>query len=374
GLAQRFLEKDLFTDEDAPGEATVLEVKEVKGLGLTLDAILYKGMVRKGDRIVIGSFGEPVVTNVRAILKPRPLDEIKDPRDEFMATDEVSAAAGIKISASNLEGVISGAPLRVAAGNEDSLKAEVKADMTLDVEVKDEGLIIKADAIGSLEALIFELRNLDIPIRKCEIGSVSKKDVIEAATLRDPLKKCILAFNVSVLPDAKEELAKYKEEVGIFTNNVIYKLIEDHKTWIEEKKIELDKLRRREISYPGSVLFLPNCTFRVSKPAVVGVRVLVGRISAGKGLMRPDGKVIGRIKSIQRENKSVREAIAGNEVAIAIEGITVGRQINEGDLLYVDIPEAHVKLLKDVELNRDEKEILEKVLEIRRKSDVFWGM
>jgi translation initiation factor 5B len=373
GLAQRFLEKDLLT-EDEPGEATVLELKEVKGLGLTMDAILYRGRMRKGDPIVIGALGDPIVTNIKAILKPRPLEEIKEAKEEFESCEEVSAAAGIRISAGNLEGVIAGAPLTVASRNVDSVKAKIRSQMTLDIKTEDEGLIIKADAIGSLEALAFELKNLEIPIRRYEIGNVSKKDVIEAATLREPLKKAILAFNVDMLPDAKEELAKVKGEIGMFSNDVIYKLIDDYKLWTDERRIELERMRRMEISHPGSVLLLPNCTFRVSKPAIVGVRVLAGRISIGRKLLKIDGRVVGRIKSIEVKNEKMKEAITGSEVALAVEGATAGRQIKEGDVLYVDIPEEHAKLLKDVELNPDEKEVLEKVLEIKRKEDAFWGM
>lgn len=373
GLAQRFLEEQLLT-EDEPGEATVLELKDVKGLGLTMDSILYKGRIDKGDQIVIGAIGDPIVTNIRAILKPKPLEEIKDSREEFKSCDEVTAAAGIRISASGLEGVIVGAPLRVVSENLDALKAEIKSEMKLDIKTEDEGLIIRADAIGSLEALAFELKNLEIPIRKFEMGNVSRKDVVEAATLHDPLKKAILAFNVDLLPDAKEELAKCKDEVGVFTNDVVYKLVEDYKLWSEERMIELDKERRREIAYPGKVLLLPDCTFRVSKPAIVGARVLAGRVSIGKGLLKDDGRVIGKIKSLQSKHESLKEAMAGNEVAIAIDGVTVGRQIKEGDILYVDIPEEHAKLLRNIELTHDETEVLQKVTEIKRKEDAFWGM
>jgi translation initiation factor 5B len=374
GLAQRFLEDKLDAEEDMPGEVTVLEVKDVKGLGLTLDSILYKGRIGRGDNVVVGAVGEPIVTKIKSILKPRPLEEIRDSRDEFVSCNEVTAAAGIKISASELERVVAGAPLRVVGDDLESLKAEIKAEMALDIETKDEGLTIKADAIGSLEALAFELRNSELPIRKFEIGNVAKKDVIEVSTLQNPLKRAILAFNVGTLPDAKDALEERKDEVKVFSNDVIYKLIEDYKAWSEEKKIELDKESRREIAYPAKLLYLENCTFRLSKPAIFGVRILAGRISIGKKLLKEDGRSIGKIKSIQSKNESLKEAIMGDEVAIAMDGITLGRQIKEGDVLYIDIPESHIKLLKNAELSVDEKEALERILEIRRRQDAFWGM
>ncbi|MGQ0535776.1 MAG: translation initiation factor IF-2, partial [Methanobacteriota archaeon] len=124
GLAQRFLESELATSPDGPGRATILEVKEERGLGLTLDAILYDGTLRRGDLVVLGSKAAPVVTRVKALLKPKPMDEIRDPRDRFDSVPEVVAAAGIKISAPDLEGVLAGAP--IYATSEAELAATVE--------------------------------------------------------------------------------------------------------------------------------------------------------------------------------------------------------------------------------------------------------
>ena len=129
-----------------------------------------------------------------------------------------------------------------------------------------------------------------------------------------------------------------------------------------------------EISYPGKVLLLPDCCFRISKPAIFGVRVLAGRIRPKQQLLKDDGRVVGRIKSVQEEKRSLKEAKAGAEVAIAIDGITYGRQVDVGEVLYVDLPEAHAKALEKIELTADEEEILEKVKEIKRAEDPFWGM
>ncbi|WP_455391847.1 translation initiation factor IF-2, partial [[Eubacterium] cellulosolvens] len=75
GLAQRFLENQLET-EKGPGEGTVLEVKEERGLGTTIDTIIFNGTIHKNDTIVIGtSVGKPIITKVKALLKPKPLDE-----------------------------------------------------------------------------------------------------------------------------------------------------------------------------------------------------------------------------------------------------------------------------------------------------------
>ncbi len=372
GLAQRYLEKQLETEE-GPAEGTILEVKEEKGLGTTIDVIIHHGTLNKGDTIVIGTTHNAVVTKVKALLSPKPLDEIRDPRDQFDLSDSVSAAAGVKISAQNLEGVIAGAPLKVVESDLESTVEEIQSEMKLEIKTEDEGVTVKGDAIGSLEALAFELKEKEIPIKKAEVGDVSKRDVIEAATVTEPLRRVILAFNVKVLPDAKEEMERCGGAV-VFQSPIIYKLMDDYEQWIEKRKLELDKQVRGEVTHPGMFKVLPDCVFRVSKPAIIGVRVLAGRIRPGQGILRSDGKVVGRIKSIQSEGKSVKEAIAGEEIAISVDGVTVGRQLCVEDLLYVDIPGDDYRCLCKSDLNVDEKEILDKVCGIKRKENQFWGM
>jgi len=372
GLAQRFLEEKLHI-ETGPGKGTVLEVKEETGLGTTIDAIIYNGAIRNDDKIVIGTTREPLVTKIRALLKPKPLDEIRDPRERFDSVDEVHAAAGIKISSPDLEGVIPGAPIRVVKNNLEEIIKEIRNQTKIDFELDEQGILIKADTIGSLEAIIKESRDKGIKIRKAEIGNVAKRDIIEADATLDPLNKLIFAFNVKILPEAKEELNS--TDITVFHEDVIYTIMENYDGWIEKKKAELEKARREDYTHPGMVKFLPEYIFRVSHPAVIGVKILGGRIKSGMRLMKEDGKIIGSIKGIQSENKPVEEAIQGQEVAISIEGITVGRQIKGGDILYTDIPASDAKKIRDMDvLNADEKDILNKIFEIKRKTDKFWGM
>jgi translation initiation factor 5B len=371
GLAQRFLTPRLKT-VSGPAKGTILEVKEERGLGPTIDTIIYDGVIRKGDTIVLGGAEEPLVTRARTLLKPKPLDEIRDPRERFDSVDEVYAAAGIKISGSGLESAIAGSPLRVSGEDIEEAKKEVIQETAIEVETEDAGILVKADAIGSLEAISFELKNADIPVKTAEVGDVSKRDVVSAATVADPLKRAIFAFNVDVLPDAKEELVR--TEVKLLEGNIIYGILEDYQAWAEEMQLELERQRLREITHPGKILLLQDHVFRASKPAIVGVRVLAGRIRQGVGLLRDDGRVIGKIRSLRSGDDSLKEAIAGSEIAMAVDGVTVGRQMSPGDVLYVDIPESAAKKLDSVDLNPDEKEILERVKEIKREEDPFWGM
>ncbi len=373
GLAQRFLEEDLKVRE-GPAEGTILEVKEEKGLGTTLDAIIYRGVLNRGDTIVLGASGKPIVTKVKAILRPKPLDEIRDPQDRFDSVPRVTAAAGVKISASDLEGALAGAPLREAKARD--LKAVVDAvasETVPKVETSDEGILVKADAIGSLEAIAHECKQAGTPIKIARVGSISRRDVVDAATIPEPLHRVILAFNVPILEDAREELLK-RPDVKVIEGDVIYRLLEDQRAWVDARKAELEAARRLSMPYPAKLLFLPEYVFRASKPAIFGVRVLAGRLRPGLPLMRDDGKALGRVRSIRSGEDVVTEAVAGKEVAIAVDGVTVGRQVKGGDVLFVDLPEEAARSLRDVEMNPDEREALEQIAAIKRKEDPFWGM
>jgi translation initiation factor 5B len=372
GLAQRFLE-DQLASETGAGKGTVLEVKEDVGLGTTVDAIIYSGVLKKEDIIVFGTRGEPLVTKIKALLKPKPMDEIRDPRERFESVKEVHAACGIKISAPGLDVVVPGAPLRVVHGDKEELIQEIKSQSQVKIELDKNGLFIKADTIGSLEALVKESREKAIDIRKVEIGNISRRDIMETAAINNPLERVIFAFNVKILPEAKEELAN--TDVTVFNEDVIYTIMENYDLWIAKKKEELEKKRREDYIHPGMMKFLPEYVFRVSHPAVIGVRILGGRIKVDMKLMDQDGKNIGNIKGMQLDNKPIAEALQGAEVAISIDGVTVGRQIKGGDIFFTDIPESDAKKLRLMDvLNEDEKDVLSKILDIKRKTNKFWGM
>jgi len=372
GLAQRFLE-DQLASETGAGKGTVLEVKEDIGLGTTVDAIIYSGILKKEDTIIFGTRDEPLVSKIKALLKPKPMDEIRDPRERFDSVKEVHAACGIKISAPNLDLVIPGAPLRVVHGNEAELIEEIKRQSQVNIELDKDGLFIKADTIGSLEALVKESREKGMNIRKVEIGNISRRDIMETAAVNNPLERVIFAFNVKILPEAKDELLN--TDVTVFNQDVIYTIIENYDLWLSKKKEELEKKRREDYTHPGMMKFLPEYVFRVSHPAVIGVRVLGGRIKLGMKLMDQEGKSIGNIKGLQLDNKSITEALQGAEVAISIEGVTVGRQIKGGDIFFTEIPESDAKKLRLMDvLNEDEKDVLNKILDIKRKTNKFWGM
>ncbi len=379
GLAQRFLEEQLRIEVSGPGKAAILEVKKEPGLGHTVDAILYDGIIRTGDRIVIGHPEEPIVTRVRSLLKPKPMDEMRDPSDRFRKVDEVSAAAGVKISAPELDRAIAGTPLRVVGEDEDveEVVKEVQQEVEeVTIETDKDGIIIKADTLGTLEAVVGEFKEKEVPIRRADVGDITKEDVIEAHAVaeKDPRLGVIVGFNVGITEEAEELAEEYG--VDIIIDDVIYELVEKYEEMVE-KRIERERRRRLdELVRPGKVKVLPGYIFRQSKPAIVGVRVLGGVIKPGYPLMREDGRELGRIKQIQSHGEPQEEAKRGEEVAISIEGPIVGRHFEEGDILYTDVPSEHARLMFEEFwdlLTEDEREVLEEIAEIKRREDPFYG-
>jgi translation initiation factor 5B len=375
GLAQRFLEANLHYDANIPGIGTVLEVKEEKGLGTTIDVILYDGTLKKGDTIVVGSLGKPIQTKIRALLKPRPLTEIKS-EERFEQVPFVTAAIGVKISAPGLEGALAGSPVRVATPETiDDITQEVQSEIEdVQIDTDSMGITIKADTIGSLEAIVNELRKENIPIRKATVGDVSQRDVVEVSAIEDHSYGVIIGFNIKVLPDARDKVQD--THVRLFQNDVIYRLIDDYKDWVQEQKELAEKEMADTIIKPGRFQILPNCTFRQSKPAVVGVKIIGGVVRTKLDIMALDGTIVGKVKGLQSSGENISEAKVGMEVAMAIEGPTVGRQIKEGDTLFINVPERHAKKMENEindSLTADELETLEAFLELKRRGNPFWA-
>ncbi|MDD3573526.1 MAG: translation initiation factor IF-2, partial [Methanospirillum sp.] len=378
GLAQRYMEQVLALTVDGPGSGTVLEVKEEKGLGATIDVILFDGTIRVGDEIAVATTDGVQTTKVRSLLQPRPMQEILV-EERFLRVKKIVAAAGVKVSAPGLDQVIAGSPVRVIGNNPEEVKADIAKEMTeINVILSPEGLIIKADTIGALEALCKELSAHEIPVMRAEVGQVSRHDVIEAETIKNPLYRVLIAFNTQVLPDAQDLLKEpaYSEMIQFFSGNVIYHILEDYLDWRNNLKRIMDQKKFEKIIFPAKIVVLPGCVFRQNNPAVVGVRILSGTLRAGVNLIRRDGKKAGTLKTMQLRKENIQEAQAGEEVAISIEGATVGRQFDVDDELIVSIPEKHVKILETEmlsHLSEDAKEVLNEYTRFYRRDNPFWG-
>ncbi|MBS3050745.1 MAG: translation initiation factor IF-2, partial [Candidatus Aenigmarchaeota archaeon] len=264
GLAQTFLKDQLVSTDKSEG--MVLEVKEVTGLGVTIDSIIYDGSIAKNDFLVVGG-RSPMIAKIRALMLPEPMRDMRTEK-KFRSVNEVYAAAGVKIVAPGLDAVTAGSPIRTAKTFEkaEKLLDDLEKEMEeVEITTDEEGLILKADTLGSLEALISVFKKY--PVREATIGNVTKKDVIKAEVNKNNNYRVLIAFNSSIAEDS-ETLAKDKG-VKILQSDIIYRLIEDYEKWTKEEEEKLKKKEIEGLTRPAEIKLIPGSVFRASDPAIV---------------------------------------------------------------------------------------------------------
>lgn len=378
GLTQQYLSRRLDRQEKDP-RGIVLEVNDETGLGQTANIILIDGTIRKQDSIVLARRDTVIVTKPKAILLPKPLDEMRDPRDRFMPVRQVDAAAGLKIAAPELEGVLPGSTLYVASTDAQIQRftEQLESEMgSVFIDTQSNGIIIKCDTIGSLEAMTAMLGRAHVPVTRADIGPVTKRDVAMARAIKENDRHLgvILAFNVRVLPDAREEAEN--GFVRIFEDAVIYSLIDGYTAWVEQDAAHREDAVFSEITPVSKFTFLKGYAFRNSNPAVFGIRVDVGTLRQKVPFMNMQGRRIGVIHQLQHEGKTVSVASAGQEVACSVQDVTIGRQISEEDVFFT-LPHPHEakKLLEKFlhRLSPEERDILTEIVRIQRQRDAAYG-
>jgi translation initiation factor 5B len=379
GLAQQYMKKRLERHDDYI-RGIVLEVKEEQGLGPSANMILIDGTIKQGDMIMAAKRDKIIVTKVKALLLPKPLDEMRDPRDKFRSVNEVISAAGLKIVSPDLEGILAGTPLYVVKNKEEEnkirhlIESEVKG--TFINNTNSLGVILRCDTIGSLEAIIDMLRKENIPIQTADIGHITRRDVLASSAVKEKNRYlgAILGFNVKVLDDAKKE--SEERQVQIFNEKIIYNLVRNYTDWVQYQKEHADSIIFNEIPPICKIQFLKGFVFRRNDPAVFGAEILVGKLRQKIHIINENGAKVGIIHQIQDKGKSIEEATKGIQVAVSIRGPTIGRQINEGDIFYTDLNSRQAKLLIERflhRLNEEEKKIFDFILESKRKSDPAFG-
>lgn len=380
GLAQQFLTTKLSQGSGGVGgrsKGIVLELQEEVGMGQTANIILTDGTLHVGDKIVVVKREGATQSKVKALFMPKPLDEMRDPRDKFTAVDEVYAAAGVKLVSPDLEGVIPGTAV-VAFAN-DAEFATLKADLEKDLKSLRKrndgvGVLVKAGSIGGLEALLKMLEDRAIPVRLADIGDISKAEIVEAQSVaeRDPYLGAIIGFDVRVLPEAKESA----EGARIITSEVIYDAVEGYVNWVAEKKADDERNALQRVTMPAKIKALKGNFFRRNDPAVFGVEVLAGKLHPKARLINQRGEDVGVLEQIQENGKTIAEATKGMQVAISVRGPTLGRTIKEEEDLYTLPSSADAKLLKGkyaASLSPDDREALEEIVSIRSVKDVLYG-
>jgi translation initiation factor 5B len=375
GLTQQFMQ-DRLRVSSGPARGAILEVREETGLGLTLDTIIYDGILKKTDTVVVGGLDGVIVAKIRALLQPKALDEIRDPKERFTHVDEVHAAAGVKIVAPDVEGAVAGSPVYAVANPEklEEIKAKIREEVgSIRIQTDKSGVVLKTDTLGSLEAVTQFLQERKVPVRFADVGPIVRRDLIEAQASgdSDPLNAVVLGFNVKTAPDMEDLAAELGVE--IFLNEVIYRLYDEYNAWLIVKREQAKAESLSSIIRPGKLELIPDYVFRQSNPAVVGVRVH-GMLRPKIALMNSKGKRIGTIMQIQDRSISIDEATTGMEVAVSIRGPTIGRQVKSDEILYTDVPDKQILAIRKRfldDLTQPEKDVLDEIVQIKREAGSF---
>ncbi|KDR14622.1 Eukaryotic translation initiation factor 5B, partial [Zootermopsis nevadensis] len=354
---QNMLAKRLMYSDEL--QATVLEVKAIPGLGTTIDAILVNGRLREGDVMVLAGTDGPIVTQIRSLLMPQPMKELRV-KNAYVDYKEIKAAQGVKIAAKDLEKAIAGLNLQVAQKSDevDILREEVSRDLRSalsNIKLQERGVYVQASTLGSLEALLEFLRTSKIPYSNIRIGPVVKKDVMKASTMleHDSQYATILAFDVKVERDA-QDLADTLG-VKIFQADIIYHLFDKFMAYREELRQRKREEFKHVAVFPCKLRILPHCIFNTRDPIVLGVMIEAGIIKEGTPICIPSKEFVdlGVVTSIEINHKAVESARKGQEVSIKIEAIPgetpklYKRHFDENDFLISKISRQSIDACKD---------------------------
>jgi len=183
-------------------------------------------------------------------------------------------------------------------------------------EVKELSLVVKADAQGTLEAVLSALQKIEDPVVAIKvvgqgIGAVSDSDLLLAGVSN----AIIVCFNLKPTPASTAAAERAKVEVRYY--DVIYKLTED----VERAAKGLREPTYRQIHEGRVEVITPIKIPRLG--IIAGSRVLEGKVSRGGWVKLSRGKeqiFEGRISSLKHFKEDVREMPAGQECGIAVEG------------------------------------------------------
>lgn len=342
-------------------QATVLEVKAIDGLGMTVDVLVVNGYLREGDKAVFCTLDGPVVAEIRGLLTPPPSREMRI-KSEYIHHKEIKGALGVKLIGNGLEKVMAGTPVMVVGeyDEEEDIKQEVMSDLSRlqdKLSTDKKGVMVQASTLGALEALLQFLREETqppIPVSAIGIGTIHKRDVTKISIMNEkgaPEYATILAFDVPVERDARDHANDVN--VRIFTADIIYHLFDQFTRFMEQ----LTERRREEAAglavFPSIVKILPQHVFNQKDPIIVGVEVVEGILKVGTPLCVPalGGLNVGVVTSIEQNGREQETAKKGTSVAIKIVNetnptITYGRQFDASHSLYSQLSRASIDALK----------------------------
>ena len=359
-LSQKFLKERIKIKEQ--GKGVILEVKKEKSINY-LEAILYDGELNYNDEIAIATFGGVIKTRIRSMEIALPMNR------GFKPVKKIEAAAGMRLQVVAKEEIFAGMGFQVIKDNLEEIEKEFSKELSEEIKTDKHGIVVKADSLGSLEALLVLLRQKQIKVISAGIGPITKKDIYLANSLPED-ERVILGFNVGLAEDVENT-----EKVKVILNPVIYRLIEEFEEWKENKLREIERAKLEELPCLVKIEIL-DFVFRNSNPAIFGVEVKEGTLKQGTELINEKNERIGRIKTIQEEKNNIQEAEKGKRVAISMPGVNFKRQLQVGENLYSDISETHFRKFKKYKdlLKPEEKKILGEIAAIKRKENITWGI
>src|SRR3989338_7942663 len=354
-LSQKYMSKKITYSNDTV--CTILEVKVTEGYGTTIDVILVNGMLNEGDTIVFCGINGPIVTNIKCLLTPQPLKELRI-KSEYIHHKHITAAQGIKIVAPDLHSAVPGSSLLICKSHHEleSIKQQVMLDFSNilnKISKNDKGITLQSSSLGSLESLLSFVEQHKIPVSSVNIGPIHKKDVIRSSIMLDtcPQHAVILAFDVSVTKDAEEEAAKLG--VKIFTASTIYHLVDSFLKYIQDLHSKKIQQFSHQVIWPCILRIIPHNIFHKRDPITFGVDVIDGTLTLDTPLFIPSKNklVLGKVKTIQFNGTKLTSASKGSSVAISIDSdksLTYGRHFDHNDLLYSHLSRSSIDLLKDL--------------------------
>ncbi|XP_033833079.1 eukaryotic translation initiation factor 5B [Periophthalmus magnuspinnatus] len=380
-LTQTMLAKRLAHCDEL--RAQVMEVKALPGMGTTIDVILINGRLREGETIIVPGVEGPIVTQIRGLLLPPPLKELRV-KNQYEKHKEVCTSQGVKILGKDLEKALAGLPLLVAHRDDeipvlrDELIKELRQTLS-SIKLEEKGVYVQASTLGSLEALLEFLRTSKVPYAGINIGPVHKKDVMKASTMleHDPQYAVILAFDVKVERESQEMADSLG--VRIFSAEIIYHLFDAFTKYREDyKKAKQEEFKHIAV-FPVKLRVLPQFIFNSRDPIVMGVNVEAGVLKTGTPVCVPSkGFVdIGIVTSIEMNHKPVDSAKKGQEICVKIEPIPgeapkmFGRHFEATDIIVSKITRASIDALKNWFRDEMQKSDWQLIVELKKTFEII---
>ncbi|XP_044289716.1 eukaryotic translation initiation factor 5B isoform X3 [Varanus komodoensis] len=380
-LTQTMLSKRLAHCEEL--RAQVMEVKALPGMGTTIDVILINGHLREGDTIIVPGVEGPIVTQIRGLLLPPPMKELRV-KNQYEKHKEVTAAQGVKILGKDLEKTLAGLPLLVAYKEDeipvlkDELIHELKQTLNA-IKLEEKGVYVQASTLGSLEALLEFLKTSEVPYAGINIGPVHKKDVMKASVMleHDPQYAVILAFDVRIEREAQEMADSLG--VRIFSAEIIYHLFDAFTKYRQDYKKQKQEEFKHIAVFPCKMKILPQFIFNSRDPIVMGVIVEAGQVKQGTPVCVPSKNFIdiGIVTSIEINHKQVDIAKKGQEVCVKIEPIPgeapkmFGRHFEATDILVSKISRQSIDALKDWFRDEMQKSDWQLIVELKKVFEII---